>query len=120
MSVQKACMIHSCLSYAEQGGARCSRHAIVKQGGASKKRRAATVKGGGAQRRHRAMVNSVGSAHCARCGVAYPATHIEIDHVLPLANGGADVDVNVQTLCRTCHRSKTRAESIARNRKPRS
>ncbi|UJB46759.1 HNH endonuclease [Streptomyces sp. A1-5] len=33
-----------------------------------------------------------------------------MDHVRPLALGGADTDGNVQVLCRGCHRLKTDAE----------
>ena len=44
-------------------------------------------------------------AHCP-CG----ATHaLEVDHVVPLRNGGRNDADNVQVLCRQCHRAKTRA-----------
>ena len=40
---------------------------------------------------------------------------MEVDHVQPLANGGAMYAVgNLQTLCRGCHIRKTRIENIAR------
>lgn len=31
----------------------------------------------------------------------------EVDHVIPLARGGADDESNFQTLCRPCHRVKS-------------
>ena len=33
------------------------------------------------------------------------------DHVVPLAEGGADVESNVQAICADCNRIKTREES---------
>lgn len=35
----------------------------------------------------------------------------EVDHVLSLANGGADTDDNLQSLCEPCHKLKSRIES---------
>ena len=33
------------------------------------------------------------------------------DHIIPLAEGGADDDTNVQAICEDCHDAKTREES---------
>lgn len=33
------------------------------------------------------------------------------DHIIPLAEGGADVESNAQGICATCNRLKTREES---------
>lgn len=33
------------------------------------------------------------------------------DHIVPLAEGGADADDNVQALCAACHELKSKAES---------
>lgn len=44
-----------------------------------------------------------------RCG---RAGRLEVDHIRPLAQGGAEYDLgNLQTLCRSCHIEKTRAEN---------
>jgi 5-methylcytosine-specific restriction enzyme A len=45
----------------------------------------------------------------------------EVDHITPLANGGAfDDPTNLQSLCRPCHWQKTEDENAARGRrKPR-
>lgn len=52
--------------------------------------------------------------HCAACGALtrYP-DGFEVDHVVPLAAGGADTDDNCQVLCIACHESKTRADMAA-------
>ena len=45
---------------------------------------------------------------CRACGE--PATHV--DHIVPIAEGGADVDpANLQSLCKRHHGPKTLAES---------
>ena len=54
------------------------------------------------------------SPHCAECGrvVAYPHG-FELDHRVPLHQGGSDVDDNCQILCcgpDGCHLKKTVAE----------
>lgn len=33
-----------------------------------------------------------------------------VDHIIPKAKGGADIDSNLQTLCVDCHRQKTGRE----------
>jgi len=59
--------------------------------------------------------------HCARCGrlTAYPHG-FELDHVVALANGGADTDENCQVLCigeGGCHEAKTRIDLRQRARR---
>lgn len=34
----------------------------------------------------------------------------EVDHIIPLAKGGKDIDENTQNLCRSCHDKKTRKD----------
>jgi len=38
----------------------------------------------------------------------------DIDHILPLAMGGANAPDNLQILCRSCHRAKTSHSDIPR------
>ena len=45
---------------------------------------------------------------CEICGSE--ARHLEFDHVVPLANGGADDISNMQALCTSCHKEKTAKE----------
>ncbi len=38
------------------------------------------------------------------------ARSLEVDHIVEVARGGASLDyLNLQTVCRPCHRTKTRA-----------
>lgn len=49
---------------------------------------------------------------CRACGTAHTK---EADHIIPVANGGAPLDLaNGQGLCRPCHALKTKAEAKAR------
>ncbi|MFE6226886.1 HNH endonuclease [Streptomyces sp. NPDC057854] len=41
---------------------------------------------------------------CVRCG---EREGLEVDHVLPIAQGGSWTLDNAQTLCKGCHREKT-------------
>jgi len=46
---------------------------------------------------------------CAAKGLRVRATIA--DHVIPLAEGGADDDANLAPTCAACHRTKTQAEA---------
>lgn len=57
------------------------------------------------------------SSQCQQCG---STTRLEADHIIPIADGGSPTNpANLQTLCRDCHRRKTRAEQDARRRRRR-
>jgi len=46
---------------------------------------------------------------CQLCGVRRRARELEVDHRLEISRGGAALDYgNLQTVCRSCHRAKTR------------
>jgi hypothetical protein len=53
---------------------------------------------------------------CAKCGddKLYNTMAWDIDHVTPLADGGADDSDNMQLLCGNCHQDKSRRENIDR------
>jgi 5-methylcytosine-specific restriction endonuclease McrA len=46
---------------------------------------------------------------CQACGVRRRARELEVDHLVEIARGGAALDyANLRTVCRNCHREKTR------------
>ena len=47
--------------------------------------------------------------HCVQCGRPGPA-RMHVDHVVPRRLGGPDALSNLQTLCASCHSTKTAAE----------
>ncbi|MFJ8955637.1 HNH endonuclease [Streptomyces sp. NPDC102381] len=71
------------------------------------KRRAAIARGNNAAARLRRAVRKAVGGECARCHRWCLPSHVDIDHVVPLALGGEDVDANVQVLCKQCHKTKT-------------
>jgi 5-methylcytosine-specific restriction protein A len=50
--------------------------------------------------------------HCEAHGLVTVA--MEVDHIVPLSQGGPDTADNRQSLCLSCHRAKTDAELAAR------
>lgn len=49
-------------------------------------------------------------AKCATCWDSFLPSAVDVDHIIPIYKGGTDTDDNVQVLCRTCHKIKTRAD----------
>ena len=48
-------------------------------------------------------------------GPMYPAPwYLELDHIVPLADGGTEMPENLQALCAPCHRAKTAREAADR------
>lgn len=48
---------------------------------------------------------------CAGCGMRIgPGQRWDLDHIVPLSEGGSNGEDNLQVLCRTCHGGKTRRE----------
>lgn len=56
-------------------------------------------------------------ARCAVCGCVLSITEGELDHIVPLVDGGELADHNVQFLCRDCHGAKTAGEATARSQR---
>ena len=55
---------------------------------------------------------------CAVCRSRRRARELEVDHIVEIARGGAALEYsNLQTICRPCHRSKTRAFLISVDRR---
>ena len=55
----------------------------------------------------RSRIKAQGGADCYLCGLTFAAEHIEVDHVLELADGGLDEPGNIAPACIRCHRVKT-------------
>jgi 5-methylcytosine-specific restriction endonuclease McrA len=51
---------------------------------------------------------------CNQCGLFPIPPTFQLDHVIRLADGGADAVENLQALCVECHARKTRAETTGR------
>ena len=47
---------------------------------------------------------------CASCHRIVDGPEAQVDHRIPLAEGGTDDQVNLQTLCIGCHSRKTMGE----------
>jgi len=46
---------------------------------------------------------------CRLCGTRRRARDLDVDHIVEIARGGAALEYsNLQTVCRRCHRAKTR------------
>jgi 5-methylcytosine-specific restriction protein A len=50
---------------------------------------------------------------CVRPGCETPTDRLQVDHIVPLALGGADKDWNCETLCHSHHLVKTKADVAA-------
>lgn len=50
--------------------------------------------------------------HCEQAGRVSLAN--EVDHIIPLWDGGADDETNFQSLCGPCHKTKTAGEAARR------
>jgi hypothetical protein len=46
---------------------------------------------------------------CRRCGSQAPEVRLEVDHVVPVALGGATTPENLQSLCESCNAGKSSA-----------
>ncbi|MFZ0698738.1 MAG: HNH endonuclease signature motif containing protein [Thermoplasmata archaeon] len=56
---------------------------------------------------------------CAVCHARRRARELEVDHIVEIARGGAALEYsNLQTICRPCHRSKTREFLASADRPP--
>lgn len=65
------------------------------------------------KRRARILTRDGGMCQCEACqGAGYTAT--EVDHRIPLWEGGTDDDANLQAVNTECHKAKTAAEARRR------
>ena len=54
--------------------------------------------------RHEALVRD--GYRCLECGASNKEISLEVDHIIPVSQGGTDELHNLQTLCITCNRAK--------------
>ena len=47
-------------------------------------------------------------AQCNECKYLFPPHLISVDHIIPVAQGGANEFYNLQLLCNDCHEKKTK------------
>ncbi|WP_201555800.1 HNH endonuclease [Psychrobacter sp. 72-O-c] len=66
-------------------------------------------RGGRPWRRKREQIFTRDKFTCQVCGRV--GGDLELDHIVNVAKGGTDDDDNLQTICTTCHKPKTHAES---------
>lgn len=56
---------------------------------------------------------SIASSHeyiCANCKIELQDREFDIDHIIPIANGGKNTIDNLQPLCKNCHKEKCKTE----------
>lgn len=47
------------------------------------------------------------SGFCASCDASFKIVELEVDHIVPLSQGGNNRDSNFQLLCKVCNRKKS-------------
>lgn len=60
------------------------------------------------ERRARLLAKNPLCVECEKQGKVKPAT--ELDHIIPMHQGGPDTEANLQPLCRECHDIKSATE----------
>lgn len=69
------------------------------------KRRAAGLKGGLSMGITKKLM-ALQRARCANCRTSLRRIKFHLDHVMPLALGGTNIDSNIQLLCQPCNQTK--------------
>lgn len=110
----RPCLVSGCPGMAKAGQSRCQPH--LAQVNRNKARRRASAAGDGAASRARTNLNRMGHGYCRICAVGFPSHMLEVDHTVPLIDGGTDYGDNIQALCHGCHVEKTTNEARARRR----
>ena len=52
---------------------------------------------------------------CQRCGCVWLPWRDQVDHRVPLEQGGSNADANLDLLCFDCHAAKTASEARSRS-----
>lgn len=69
-----------------------------------------TARGYGARWRRQRAAQLMRHPYCESCG----AVATEVDHIVPLADGGASSPLNLRSLCTRCHASRTGRQQARR------
>ncbi|MFI8815733.1 MULTISPECIES: HNH endonuclease [unclassified Streptomyces] len=99
------CLHEGCLTPSNSDG-RCVAHQARKSWNRTSARNASRPRDW-SKRRTRTLVRD--RFTCQRCGAH---KELEVDHIVPVARGGSWEPDNLQTLCRSCHRTKTYSEDL--------
>ena len=101
-TLARACAHPGCRDHAQRGSTTCHAHRPATLPDAAPRETSARRGYDARWRRIRASV-LYRSPLCVHCGAA--AT--EVDHIVPLADGGTHAHSNLQPLCKPCHSRKT-------------
>lgn len=69
---------------------------------------------GGKWARTRERVALAHGMRCVECGCVWVPSRDQIDHEVPLEQGGSNEDSNLRPLCDECHKAKTAREASIR------
>lgn len=115
---KRPCASRGCPALVEPGtGGYCPTHATQRQ--QQRNQQIDANRGTAAQRGYDARWRRIRAMHlrnhplCVEClaaGRTTPAN--EVDHIIPLRNGGTHAPDNLQSLCKSCHSKKTATESL--------
>lgn len=83
---------------------RCAACTAIRRRPRDQRNNAARGGNGWAWQRTRRAVLERDGYRCVACGAA--GVRFEVDHIVPLANGGTNEPVNLRTLCISCHRAR--------------
>ena len=111
MTILKACVVcgkPSPTSY-------CPKH--ERKPWATSKRSQKVKLSGSAQQARRIRILDRFLNCCHRCGKVFDPADLEVDHRIPLSEGGADTDENCAPICVPCHRTKTGEEAARAKRR---
>jgi len=61
-------------------------------------------------KRKKYFVKKINNFTCAKCKNKFSSEELELDHIIPIANGGTNDYNNLQPLCIECHLAKTKGE----------
>ncbi|BBL25368.1 HNH endonuclease [Comamonas terrigena] len=103
----RLCTQPGCRALVHDGSGRCAKH--PKQAWVKKPTAAKRITGRRLQQLRQDLFDREPLCRpCSRLGLVVLATMR--DHIVPLEEGGRDVEANVQPICEPCHDAKSKAE----------